>query len=115
MMPPMEAFENVDSDVDQDADKKELEAEDEARHTNHRSSFGVHKDGEKDTPQEHQRVDPMQALHKHRLGDLGEAPKKLKAAPVSAKKTAPTPAKPSHLSSLKNVVGADEETPKPVE
>lgn len=116
MMPPMEAFEGVDSDVDADADSAELEAEEEQLHSHHPGRmFGLHKEGEKDTSGDqhhHDSVDPMDALHNHRLGSLGETPKPRakKAAPVQAKKA---PAPTSHLNHLKDLVGADEETPKP--
>merc|ERR1719420_905931 len=98
MMPPMEAFENVDSDVDADADKKELEVEEEELHSHHPGRmFGVHEQGQKDNvpTSKHKSVDPMDSVHSHRLGEL--PPKVSKAIPVAAKKQpqapTPTPAK----------------------
>jgi len=108
----MEAFESVDSDVDADADKQELAAEEEQLHSHHHGmTFGVHKDGEKDTPTKREKVDPMDAVHHHRLGE--EPAKVKKAAPVAVKKVATkAPSKASH--SLKDLLGGDEEeTPKP--
>lgn len=118
MMPPMEAFESVDNDVDSDADKQELEAEEEDLHSHHPGRmFGLHDKGEKGTVSKnsHDKVDPMNAVHSHRLGSLGETPRKpVKAVPAALKK-AQAPAKAeSHLSHLKDLVGADEEPPQPV-
>lgn len=110
--PPMMPFEAVDNDVDEDADKKELDAEEAARHDNHGhpGRFVVHKKGEKQGQNVHPKdwVDPMESVHNHRLGSLGEKPSKTKAAPVPAQKPKVAAPKKSHLNSLTDAVGAEE-------
>merc|ERR1719160_2045094 len=115
MAPPMEPFEEVDSDVDEDADKKEMQVEeDELKGHNPGKMFGLHEVGQKDSVNKQQRVDPMEAVHNDRLG---QHPKVRKAAaPAQQVKKSQAPAKGgSPLNALKHLVGeVDGEAPKPV-
>lgn len=115
MAPPMEPFEEVDSDVDEDADKKEMQVEeDELKGHNPGKMFGLHEVGQKDSVNKQQRVDPMEAVHNDRLG---QHPKVRKAAaPAQQVKKSQAPAKGgSPLNALKDLVGeVDGEAPKPV-
>lgn len=113
--PPLEPFEEVDNDVDEDADQKEMKIEEDELHEHHEGRmFGLHKVGEKDTVNKRQQVDPMDKVHTHRTG--ADEPKVRKAAvPAPAKKAQDSgPTKVNHLDVLKDLVGADdEEAPKP--
>merc|ERR1719313_2564400 len=58
--PPLEPFEEVDNDVDEDADQKELKVEEDELHEHHPGHmFGVHKVGEQDKVNPRNKVDPM--------------------------------------------------------